>query len=116
MWAGPALAIGETRTGSSSARRRASISGNSGILDPAVGEPFRPDVFLVAHDVELFEPVGAAHVAAEDPGAGLREIRSPVDRVVVECVGLVFEEAFGIQAELAGFDVQEYQKYDHIPP
>src|SRR6187455_618326 len=105
MCAGPALATGKARTGSSSWRRSASISGNSGILHLAVGESVRPGVLLVRHDVQLLQPLGAAGVGAEDPRAGIGEVRTLLHRLVGEGAGLLVEDAVGIEPELAGAHV-----------
>src|SRR6187549_3635493 len=92
MWAGPAFAIANARTGSSSSRRSASISGNSGIVDLAVGETVRPGVLLVGHHVELLQPVGAAGERADDFRARGREVRALPHRLVGERASLLVED------------------------
>src|SRR5438093_9090363 len=101
MCAGPALATGNARTGSSSARRRASTSGNSGTRDLPVGEAVGPLALLVGHHVELLQALGPARVRAEDPCARVREVVALLDRLVGKRFGLVREEAIGVEPDLA---------------
>src|SRR3954463_3062131 len=100
MCAGPALATGKARTGSSSWRRSASISGNSGTLDLAVGESVRPGVLLVRHDVQLLQPLGSARVGADDRRARVREVRPLLHRLVGERAGFLVEDAVGVEPQL----------------
>src|SRR5437773_717791 len=116
MCAGPALATGNARTGSSSARRRASTSGNSGTRDLSVGEAVGPLVLLVRHHVELLQALGPARVRAEDPWAGVREVVALLDRLVEKRFGLVREEAIGVEPELARTYVEECQENRRVAP
>src|SRR5215216_1299933 len=116
MCAGPAFAIGKARTGSSSSRRSASISGNSGIVDLAVAESVRPRVLLVRHHVELLQAVGAAGVGTDDACAGIREVRPLLHGLVCKRAGLFVKQPVGVEPELASAHVQKREEDGGVAP